>query len=209
MTENQEYIQEQIQLNVYAGFYDNDEILELIMEIIEDEELDDEISESWVLNEIRKLRRERELASKEWEKPTDIDCLVKAFNVLQKEGVIALHNAGYTSSDALSDASEVYHMALEQGLSPIGYCYYHGQDLERVLDGDGLMIGFDSADGEPESRLEIGQKVLEVLQAEELTCTWEGVENQRIFVDMVWESTYQGEEYYEASFAYDRILNKV
>lgn len=49
MIENKTYLQSQIQHNVYSGFYPQDEILNLILEIAQDDVLEN-IDKSWVLS---------------------------------------------------------------------------------------------------------------------------------------------------------------
>ena len=43
-------------------------------------------------------------------------------------------------SDGLSDISEYLAENGRDGI--LGYCFYHGQDLERAIAGGGLMLAF-------------------------------------------------------------------
>jgi len=63
---------------------------------------------------------------------TDCDRLDSAFSKMNRRGVIALQNAGYTQSDGYDDVREIYSRNKESK-TIVGYCFYHGQDLERIL----------------------------------------------------------------------------
>ena len=52
---------------------------------------------------------------------------------------------GYTQSDGHSDVSEAY-QELENKSKILGYCFYHGQDLERAVLGEGLFLTFGTID---------------------------------------------------------------
>ena len=70
---------------------------------------------------------------------------------LEAAGIIALHNAGYTMSDGLDDVGEVYERRKAKGLASRGYCFYHGQDVERAIVGGGLFLAFGDMRDEPEA----------------------------------------------------------
>ncbi|WP_050028164.1 hypothetical protein [Verrucomicrobium sp. BvORR034] len=176
---------ERIRHYVWTGFYQPEEIAEILCnDCFEPDTLD----ENWVLEQIsseidRKLAEENS-----WKTPTDCDRLDQAFAELEKRNIIALQNAGYTQSDGIDDITEVWHDA-GRGDSPIiGYCFYHGQDLERAIDGHGLMLTFGDILGTDDRGLEVGRTIKEVMEQHGFRTEWNGTIQQRINIpDIRWQ----------------------
>jgi hypothetical protein len=110
-----------------------------------------------------------------------------AFEALNYRGVIAIQNAGYTQSDGYSDVGEVYDSLDDP--SVVDYCFYHGQDLERAVHGEGLYLAFGPIDPRKERTdgSRVGRVVVEELSKVGLSAEWDGTFKQRIFVPkLVW-----------------------
>ncbi|MFB9108740.1 DUF6891 domain-containing protein [Flavobacterium gyeonganense] len=175
MTENEAFIYESIFNQVRMGFLSIDEIKENIIEEIEDNEFDDEISEAWAFEiideEYKKLLEE----SKHWKTPTDTEKLIKAFDELADENIIALHNAGYTTSDGEYEVVEVERELQENEVESDGYCFYHEQDLARAvsIEDPSLYIAFQKVDNSDEATtIAVGKKVAEVLRNNGFEVNW-------------------------------------
>lgn len=118
-----------------------------------------------------------------WPPITDFDRLESAFAELNDSGVLALFDAGYTQSDGHED----FQTALENHDAPanvIGYCFYHGQDAERAVEGGGLFLAFGPKDPKDEETkgAEIGRLVRDALEREGLKVDWNGAFSKRIFL---------------------------
>jgi hypothetical protein len=86
-------------------------------------------------------RREAEMQS--WPSTTDCDRLRKAFDVLDKQGIVALENCGYTQDDGIRRASLVALARDEVGaVSNDGYCFFHSQDVQHAVEGGRLHLAF-------------------------------------------------------------------
>ena len=119
-------------------------------------------------------------AEKRWPTETDCDRLDAAFKALDSRGVLALQNAGYTMSDGHESA---YEGLSERGWDKyFGYCFYHGQDLERAIAGHGLLIAFDHVDGEVPEKLEVGKLVKAELERAGFRCDWNADTTKRISI---------------------------
>ncbi len=108
---------------------------------------------------------------------------------MNKRGIIALQNAGYTQGDGYDDFLDAYDNHPNRS-SVIGYCYYHGQDLERAVTGDGLFLAFGPLDPKDEETKgpEIGNTVREELERAGLCVDWDGTFTNRLSVpDLVWQ----------------------
>ena len=119
-------------------------------------------------------------AEPNWPAVTDWDRLARAFDALEAGGILALHNAGMTTSDAHGDAWDLI------GRDPPGkwrgFAFYHGQDLERVLAGDALYIGFDAVAEGAEAKRAIGAAIVAALKAEGFAPNWNGDPETRLDV---------------------------
>jgi hypothetical protein len=109
--------------------------------------------------------------------------IAEAFAELDRRGIIALQNAGYTMSDGWSDVAEKRHRAEQNGRTMRGGVFYHGQDAARARAGGPLYLAFgsfaDDPDHEPRSRA-IARETCEVLLAHGLKATWNGSVDSRI-----------------------------
>ena len=114
---------------VWSGFRSESEAADM---------LEDHLSEEDALTDPDAIRKAlaaefktKAAAEKSWPKETDCDRLDRAFDALMAAGICALHNAGYTQSDGHADVAQELH---DQGREKFhGYCFYHGQDVERAV----------------------------------------------------------------------------
>jgi hypothetical protein len=92
---------------------------------------------------------QHEVEEATWPAKTDCDRLDAVFTTLEDQGIIALQNAGNTMSEGLSDVFSTYHEAGGAASGYDGYCFYHGQDLENVVEGGYLHLAFGATDDDP------------------------------------------------------------
>jgi hypothetical protein len=121
-----------------------------------------------------------------WPAITDCDRLDQAFAALNARGIIALQNAGYTQSDGHDDVMQSYDEHSDRG-HVVGYCFYHGQDLERAVHGEGLYLAFGPIDARNEATEgpRIGAIIVEELKRAGFTAQWDGTFGQRICVPAI------------------------
>src|SRR5262249_28086762 len=100
----------------------------------------DESDPSWLRSQTAQKSAEKEAEEATWGSVTDCDRLDQVFDSLEEQGILALQNAGYTQSEGISDVSELYHDAGSEQSGIVGYCFYHGQDLERVMASGNLWL---------------------------------------------------------------------
>jgi len=183
MTDNEAFIHESIFNQVRMGFLSIDEIRQNIIEEIEDNEFEDEISEEWAFEKIDQEYQKLLSESKLWKSPTDTERLIKAFDELCDDNIIALHNAGYTTSDGEYEVVEVERELQENEVISDGYCFYHEQDLVRAIaiENPGLYIAFQKVDNsDDETTIEVGKRVAEVLINNDFKIKWDGSARTKI-----------------------------
>ncbi len=194
MTENETFIFESIYNQVRMGFLSLDEIKEAIIEEIEDNQFEEEISEEWAFTTIEKEHEILMIESKSWKSPTDTEKLIKAFDELCQSNIIALHNAGYTSSDGEYECVDVERTLREKGKKSDGYCYYHEQDLARAIAPiePSLMIAFQKVDNSDDATtIAIGKRIVEILEKYDFQIDWDVTPTRKIeIVNFSWKKLY-------------------
>ena len=194
MTENQEFIYESIVSQVRMGFLPIDEIKDNIIEEIEDNGFEDEISEDWANEQIDNEWENLISESKNWKSPNDTERLTEAFDELCDKNIIALHNAGFEASDGEYEVVEVERALRENGKMSDGYCFYHEQDLARAIskDNPSLYIAFQKINNEDDKvSIEVGKKVVEVLKHHGFAVDWNESANTKILIpNFKWQRIY-------------------
>lgn len=99
----------------------------------------------------------------DWPELTDCDRLDQAFAKLNELGVVSVHNAGDTERDGYDDFRGIYASHPKQD-ELIGYCFYHGEDLERVVRGGPLFLSFGPCDAVLERSN--GPKIAQIIETE-------------------------------------------
>lgn len=173
MTDTEEYVIGCITKWVWSGFYGPVQVREMMDDILEPD-CDVRSLETFLESEFER----KDAAEASWPSETDCDRLDRVFYRLHEEGVCALSNAGYTMSDGHSDVAEAVGEAPKEHYH--GYCFYHEQDVERALDGYGVMIAFgDLADDEKRSSA-VGHRIAEALSLAGFGVSWDGSAATRI-----------------------------
>ncbi len=175
MNETDKYILDAIKKKVWSGFYDASGIHQLIDDILE-VNADEKMLRAAVGLEFK----EKAAAEQSWPIETDCDRLDRAFETLNAQGIIAVHHAGYTMSDGITEVSEELQQRGCEGIK--GYCFYHGQDLEHALNGRGLMLAFGDLNDDKSANAEIGSIVQAVVESHGLTTQWNGDSETRVAI---------------------------
>ncbi len=178
-----------LRVQVRGGFDEPDDIVAGIAERVVDElgrrspalvaALEEEVH-----RELAALAAERAA----WSPHTLNDALTVAFTKLTRAGVIALEDAGFTLADGWSDIEEM----TRDHPHARGAVFYHHQDLERAVQGEGLYLAFGSLPREhPDERsrsLAIGREVVAALTKHGVATEWDGTVKQRIRIPpFVWQ----------------------
>lgn len=168
-----------IRCYVWSGENDAEEVAIMIEDQLGEE---DEVDEDWLNKEIGREFAAKRKAEKTWPKVTDCDHLDRAFEALQRQGVIALHMAGFTQTGGLEEVEDAYREAGGKKSKYAGHCFYTEQDQEGALDGSGLYVGFGHLSGDDAKGVEVGQMVRAALEREGLNVEWDGTIKTRLYV---------------------------
>lgn len=180
--------------NIKAGFLSFDEILEGCKEYIEENYPED--GEAISDDEFRVIIKD--LCS-EFQNSGNQENYLKldgAFNNLIKQGIVALHYAGYTQSDGFEDCNEIATERYNKGEKVIGCCFYTMQDLGHILDEESklLRISFGNYFDNPSAE-EIGQLIVRSLETSGFRVRWDRTSNTKIAIeDFKWDKYYLANE---------------
>src|SRR4051794_33302210 len=105
---------------VWTGEYDADEIPLLIEDSLG---VGDKVDWDWLRDVISTAVAAKQAAEQTWPAVTDWDRLDRAFRALQRQGVIALHMAGFTQSDGLEEVEDDYQEAGGEKSNYAGHCF--------------------------------------------------------------------------------------
>jgi hypothetical protein len=179
---------------VWGGFDDREQIFEAAETHLGEPELKpDEIA--WITAEIGRQWTEKRTAEASWPAKTDWDRLDAVFSALDDGGIIALHDAGNTQSDSISDASEIWHDRGGENSKIAGFVYYHGQDVERVLETGELYIGYGAFGGDPAASLAVAQRAAAALSAAGFNVVTPTDAKQRILIKgITWQKCSPADE---------------
>lgn len=189
---NQELIDEinyEIQLLIRFGFYDEDEILE----IIDDEFIEEDISEDLIL---KLFLENKENIGEIEEDSQDFINLRNAFLDLTKENIISIHNAGYDVEEGIQDSFELYVHLKNNKYCPIGFCFYTFEDIEDLFEENDLSIAFGDFEYDEEKGLEIAKKIVGTLKGYGFDIKWNESVDERIQIENFnWKKRFDGKEY--------------
>lgn len=180
MAQLNEVVLDEIDVFVRSAFWDADVILEIMCEeLYAPGDLDENAVRIAIAESIEQWHASQAV----WPEVTDCDRLDQAFSKLNEMGIVALQNAGNTQSDGYEDFREIYNNHPNQR-KLVGYCFYHGQDLERVVRGGPLVIAFGPCDPKLEESEgpRIGLMITQELKQVGLEVAWDGTFNRRIEV---------------------------
>jgi hypothetical protein len=178
---------EQINTSIKSGFYEKDEIFNNVEDYLYEIPYDKE----WTKQQIENIYSARLKDQKSWATVTDFDKLTQAFDKLNILGIVSLHNAGMTRQDGQGDCEEIYQELKKKGIVAKGFCYYHWQDIERVVDEGNLFIGFGDFKNNDKDALAIGNQIASTLERVGLKLNWNKTINTRIeIINLNWQKRF-------------------
>ncbi|MFY0572761.1 DUF6891 domain-containing protein [Archangium lansingense] len=178
-----EHLRDRAEAMVLGGYGAEKNVLASFEELLSHDLKDEPEEAERLLAYARRLFEEHRAAEASWSEPTMNDAIDRAFEELNRQGIIALQNAGYTVSDGWGDVEAV---AAERYEPVRGGTFFHGQDVERGVLGEGLMLAFDAFEDDPkrheEASLAIAREIRETLARHGVPTEWNGSVKTRIHI---------------------------
>ena len=214
MTENQIEVYEKIKAYTTMGFHSQKGLFEVILRMVEDNDLTDKTTKKWIKETIKSEYEIQLTNSLNWEHPTDPEKLKKVFDQLCRERIIALHNQGYENSDIGPEISSLLADFEEFNIEPkpIGYCFYHHQNLESAIDPNSknLHIGFSSLTDNEEVCQNIGHRIKELLIKQNFNIEWTGFTTDKVIINKImWQKKFNNDtEEWDSARVLDLIAER-
>lgn len=185
-----EEINYEIQLLIKSGFYNKDEILELI----EDEFFEEDISLDEFENLVSKNYDNLDIPNQD---SIDFTKLENVFNQLTGlNEIIAIHNAGYDLEEGVQDAFELFVHMRNNNYSPKGFCFYSFEDIEIAIEEETLSLVFSDFESDEKKALKIGKTIVEALESNGFNINWDNSLDSPIEIKpFVWKKVYTDKEY--------------
>lgn len=193
---NQDLVEEieyMIDLLTKSGFFNLDEIYE----ILEDQFIEEDIDFSQFdisLNDFSSL---------------NFNKLEKAFEALKSKDIVGIHNCGFDIEEGVGDAFELYVHLINNNFKPVGFCFYTFEDIEEAILDEKLKITFGDFENNENKALEIGNLVKDALELEGFSILWDGSINNQIEINpFKWDKSYDDQKEFEIEGAYDCFIAK-
>jgi hypothetical protein len=178
-------LREYIRLEVAAGFELGDVIARNAVEY-----LADDYDPAALTPHAKKITREliaahkREQAS--WPETTDCDRLDAAFAELESSGVVCRQNFTCCRTCGADEIRDEMQQVARSGKTVRGYAFYHMQDTESAVEGEGLYLSYGAVQDREAAAVKIGQEVATALKQQGLQVDWDGTWAKRIGVSLEW-----------------------
>ena len=188
LVEEVEYL---IELLSKSGFFDVDEI----EEILEDQFIEEDIDFSKFNISLNDSTN------------TNFNKLEEVFKSLALKNIVAVHNCGYDIEDGVNDAFELNVHLINNKFTPEGFCFYSFEDVEEAIEEEKLKITFGDFEDNEDKALEIGEIVADALNSAGFSIVWDGTINNQIEIDpFKWDKSFDDEKEYEIEGAYDTFV---
>jgi ankyrin repeat protein len=177
---------------VWSGLYDPEEVVIIVGESLGEP---GEFDEDWLRAEVGKELARKRAEEATWPATSDCDRLDQVFKTLEAQGIIVEQDAGLTKSDGLEDVTEEYEASGGEKSGIVGYCFYHGQDLDHVMESGELYLAFGDFLEDKDRRGEIGRRIKSALEDAGFTVEWSGSVRERLLVRGIrWQRRAAGAE---------------
>lgn len=130
--------------------------------------------------------REHLLEQAYWPAVTDCDRLDAAFAALERLGIVCRQNFTCCGTCGTAEMMALLDVQRRGGRSVRGYAFFHQQDTERAIEGDGLLLNFGVVSGGEAAALAIANEIVAQLGAHGLQVEWNGQWSRRIGVSLDW-----------------------
>jgi hypothetical protein len=170
---------------VAEGFDDAEAIIQAAVEVVE-ADLDREELEAHAERFTTLALEEHQRAQSQWVGPTDCDRLDRAFEELEREGIVARQNFTCCQTCGHSEIGGEIALVQAQGREVHGYTFYHMQDTEGACADGFLYLAYGSVSGDRQETVNVGQRIARSLERAGLTVEWDGSAARRIGVRLQW-----------------------
>lgn len=121
-----------------------------------------------------------------WTETTDCDRLDAAFAALEVDGVISRQDFTCCGTCGSAEIWDQIEDAKSAGRPARGYAFYHQQDTESAVEGDGVYLNYGACEEGDDASLAIAREIVSKLNEHGLETHWDGKLSRRINVSLDW-----------------------
>jgi hypothetical protein len=170
---------------VRAAYQPRDQVWLAIDDVCEEAD-DPDAMRQFAAAELEARWREQRALEAQWSDRTDCDRLDQAFAELELSGVVSRQDFTCCGSCGVAEMALIC-SELEAGdQKPRGYAFFHAQDTEHAVLGDGLYLNYGDLEGEERASLAIGREIVAVFKSHGLKPEWDERWATRIHVPLSW-----------------------
>lgn len=174
----------EIRLSVKSGFYSTEETFSNVKQLFPKDSLDND----WLRKQINRNYVQAFNSQTIWSAVTKFDKFAVAFDQLNANRIIALHNLGNNGQE---DCRHLRDSLRKKGIITEGYCYYRRKDVDTVIDARKLLITFGTFAGGDKKAVEIGRAVIKALKARGFKTSWNNAPGAGITItDFSWHKRF-------------------
>ena len=171
---------------IAAGYASPEDALRYAVEVMSDD-VDPQILEAHGPKYLAEEWASHVESQAEWPETTDNDRLESAFAALDRKGIVSRQNFTCCGSCGSAEIWDEMEQARNTGSLVRGYTFFHQQDTESAVEGDGLYLNYGSVDEGDEAAVSIGREIQTELEAHGLATEWDGQLARRIAVSLDWK----------------------
>ncbi|MBX9685514.1 MAG: hypothetical protein K2X27_02355 [Candidatus Obscuribacterales bacterium] len=176
-------IRDFVATRVAEGFDSEEDIVENASEYFSEEFGDSPELKLLVTRLTSEVMAEHMLEERSWTGETDCDRLDKAFDELERNGIVARQNFTCCQTCGHAEIWEEVEQA-KQETEVKGYVFYHMQDTERVLEEGRLYLAYGASENaDDETALRVAGQISEILQNNGFQVDWNGSLDKRICLE--------------------------
>lgn len=172
---------------VRAGFRPREEIEQAVADLLCDLPPRAKL-EAFGRSELERAWKEQRRDEQRWKERTDGDRLDAAFDDLHAAGIVARQDFLCCQTCGCAEMPQQFETMKASGRTPRGYVFYHTQDTERGVEGQGIYLSFGDASFDESSKsVAVAHEVVDVLRRHGLQPNWDGTFGQRIYLPLKWK----------------------
>jgi len=175
-----------VRTQVAAGYTPVDDIADEAVEVFADAVLDPERLRAAALAVVDQVNAAHQTEQRTWPSTTDCDRLDAAFAALESSGVVARQHFSCCGTCGAHEIMDEMRQVEKAGLAVRGYTFFHLQDTEHAVAGEGLYLSYGSLDSDKATSVAIGHEVMAALHREGLEPAWNGKIAHRILLPIDW-----------------------
>jgi hypothetical protein len=179
-------VRERVRLDVAGGFHGRDELIQSAIDYVADELPEAEVR-PLAIQYVEQALAAHAREQRSWPQTTDCDRLDAAFAALEESGIVMRQNFTCCGTCGSSEIWDEIDAVQAEGRPAYGYGFYHMQDTDSGVDGDGVYLNYGACDEGEEPALATARAIVDALERHGLKTDWDGTWGQRIGVSLEWK----------------------